>query len=109
MPKQRASALVLDRVSRKAIITRPMNSLRYVLNSIAGLVAGTAVGGLGGWFLGWMLALGYHKRGPSDPGDAPAYAMIGFIMLGACLGAVVGFVVGIIVSVRQTRQKAPVP
>ena len=61
-------------------------------------------GALGGLLLGWFLALGYHKHGPTDPGDAPAYVTLGLIMVGACLGAIVGLVIGIIFSIRFVRR-----
>jgi len=85
---------------------QPRDMLRYICISVAGLLAGVAVGSVGGLSLRWLLALGYHRQGPSDPGDAPAYVAIGLTLLGACLGAIVGLVVGIIFSVRLARRKA---
>jgi ABC-type antimicrobial peptide transport system permease subunit len=82
-----------------------MDMLAYVCVSIAGLIAGLAVGVVGGFSLGWVLALGYHRRGPSDPGDAPVYVAMGLTLFGACLGALVGLVVGIVYSVRLARRK----
>ena len=43
-----------------------MDTLRFIYISVAGLLAGVAVGGVGGLSLGWLLALGYHRRGPGD-------------------------------------------
>ena len=85
---------------------RPAHLFDYISVSILGLLAGAAVGCVGGLSLGWLLGLGYHRRGPSDPGDAPVYVAIGLTMLGACLGAIVGLVLGIIYSVRLARRKA---
>ena len=78
------------------LLTRPMNCLSFVLNSIVGLVAGAVVRSFGGRVLRWLLALGYHRQGPSDPADAPVYVLIGLVMLGAFRGAVARFVVGIV-------------
>lgn len=83
-----------------------MDIARYISISLAGLLAGAGVGCIGGLSVGWLLALGYHKQGPSDPGDAPAYVAIGLMLLGACLGAITGFATGIIFCVRLTRRKA---
>jgi hypothetical protein len=55
-----------------------MDIVRYVGFSVTGLLAGAAVGCIGGLSLGWLLALGYHRHRPSDPADAPAYVAIGF-------------------------------
>jgi hypothetical protein len=85
---------------------QPTGILSYIGISVTGLLAGAAVGCISGITLGWLLALGYHKQGPSDPGDAPVYVAIGLTMLGGCLGAIVGLVVGIIFSVRMARRKA---
>ena len=81
-----------------------MKILVYVSVSLAGLLGGAFAGALGGMLLGWSLALSYHKHGPSDPGDAPAYVTVGLIMVGACLGAIAGFVIGIIYSFRLARR-----
>jgi membrane associated rhomboid family serine protease len=78
--------------------------LSYIAISLAGLLAGSVAGGLGGLLLGWFLALGYHRHGPSDPGDAPVHVALGLMLVGAGLGAIVGLVVGIIYSVRLTRR-----
>jgi len=81
-----------------------MKILSYIAISCAGLLAGAVVGAVGGLLLGWFLALGYHKQGPSDPGDAPAYVTLGLIMVGTCLGAIVGLAIGIIYSIRLVRR-----
>lgn len=81
-----------------------MKILSYIAISFAGLLAGAVVGALGGLLLGWFLALGYHKHGLSDPGDAPAYVTLGLIMVGASLGAIVGLAIGIIYSIRLVRR-----
>jgi len=84
---------------------QPMNFISYICISLAGLLAGAVVGCIGGFSLGWLLALSYHKHGPSDPADAPVYVAIGLTLVGACLGAVIGFAIGIIYCVRLTRRK----
>jgi hypothetical protein len=82
-----------------------MKILSYIGISLAGLLAGAVMGALGGLLLGWFLALGFHKHGPSDPGDAPAYVAFGLMLVGACLGAIAGVVVGIIYSVRLAHRE----
>jgi len=72
---------------------------------ITGLIVGAVVGCVGGLALGWVLALGYHGHGPSDPGDAPVFVTMGLTLSGACLGAVVGLAVSIILCVRSARRK----
>ena len=74
--------------------------------SLVSLVIGAFVGCVGGLALGWVLALGYERRGPSDPGDAPAYVALGLMILGGCLGALGGLIVGIILCVRSARSNA---
>ena len=74
--------------------------------SLVFLVIGAFVGCLGGLALGWFLAFGYERRGPSDPGDAPAYVALGLMLLGGCLRAIAGLVFGIIWSVRSARSNA---
>ena len=83
-----------------------VNILRYVFVPLVSLVIGAFVGCLAGFALGWLLAFGYEKRGPSDPGDAPAYVALGLMLLGGCVGAVAGLIVGIIWSVRSARSHA---
>ena len=58
------------------------------------------------WFIARVLALGYHRHGPSDPDDAPVYVAMGLMLVGACLGAITGFAIGIIFCVRLARRKA---
>lgn len=86
-----------------------MNVLAYIGISIAGLVAGAIAGGIGGLSLGWLLALSYHRRGPSDPGDAPVYFAIGLALIGAWVGAVAGLIVGMIYSVRLAKKRKGSP
>jgi len=83
-----------------------VNILRYFFISLVSLVIGAFVGCVGGLALGWLLALGYERQGPSDPGDAPAYVALGLMLLGGCLGAVAGLIVGIILCVRSARRNA---
>lgn len=85
---------------------QPMNLISYICISLAGLLAGGVVGCIGGLSLGWLLALSYHKHGPSDPADAPVYVAIGLTLVGACLGAVIGFAIGVIYCVSLKRRKA---
>ena len=82
-----------------------MNAIRYVTISIACLFAGSFAGGIGGLALGWVLAFSYHKRGPSDPADAPVYAALALALLGAAIGTIVGLVSGIIYSKRLARKE----
>ena len=84
-----------------------MGVIRYVGISVAASLAGAMVGVGGGWMLGWFLALGYHRRGPSDPGDGPVYATLGLMMVGAWVGAIVALVFGIVFSVRLAHRRAP--
>jgi hypothetical protein len=76
-----------------------MDILRCIRISISGLLVGAMAGGIGGLSLGWLLAFSYHRRGPSDPGDAPMMVALGLAIFGACVGAVAGFVSGMIFSV----------
>jgi hypothetical protein len=85
---------------------QPMDILAYLCIAVAGLLAGVVVGCIGGFSLGWLLALGYHRHGPSDPGDAPVYVAMGLTLVGACLGAITGLAIGIIFCVRLERRKA---
>ena len=84
---------------------KPMDILAYICVSLAGLLAGAAVGCIGGLSLGWLMALRYHRHGPSDPGDAPVYVAMGLVLVGACLGAITGLAIGIIFCVRLARRK----
>jgi ABC-type antimicrobial peptide transport system permease subunit len=79
-----------------------MDIVRYIGFSVTGLLAGGAVGCLCGLSLGWLLALGYHRHGPSDPGDAPAYVAIGLVLVGTILGAITGLVTGFILARRKS-------
>ena len=79
---------------------QPMNIFLYILLSLAASLAGGVMGCVGGLALGWLLAFSYHKRGPSDPADAPVYVALGLMLVGACLGALIGLVVGIIICIR---------
>jgi hypothetical protein len=72
------------------------DEIRYIRLSFRRTVVGVIIGAGGGWTLGRLLALGYHGRGPSDPGDAPVYVEIGLLMVGACVVAIGGLVLGII-------------
>ena len=83
-----------------------MDIVRYVGFSVTGLLAGAAVGCIGGLSLGWLLALGYHRHGPSDPADAPAYVAIGLMLTGAFLGAIIGVVIGAILARRKALTKS---
>ena len=83
-----------------------MDFVRYIGVSVTGLLAGAAAGCIGGLSLGWLLALGYHRHGPTDPGDAPAYVAIGLALTGAFLGAIVGLAIVIVLCVRLARRNA---
>lgn len=85
---------------------RLTNIILYIFISLASLVVGALVGGVAGMVLGWLLALGYQRQGPSDPGDAPAYVALGLMFVGALAGAVAGLIVGIILCVRSARRNA---
>ena len=63
---------------------------------LGGTLLGILLGGLGGLGLGFLLARGYTKRGPSDLADGPAYVGLGLIFLGAGIGAVAGLIAGIV-------------
>lgn len=75
--------------------------LRILLTST---LSGAGIGFLGGLSLGWYWGLSYHRQGPSDPGDAPAYVTMGLLLIGASFGAVFGLVLGIILCVRVARR-----
>ena len=79
--------------------------VRYTAICLVALIVGAALGAVGGLSLGWLLALSYHRHGPSDPGDAPVYVAIGLTMLASFAGALVGLAGGIVISVRQYRQE----
>jgi len=81
-----------------------MQILRYITLSIVGLLAGAITGCLGGLALAWLLALGYHRHGPSDPGDAPVYVAMGLMLIGVCVGAIAGFIIAVVYSVRLARK-----
>jgi hypothetical protein len=81
-----------------------IDMLGYTGTSIVGLVAGAIAGAVSGQSPAWLLALGYHRHGPSDPGDAPVYLAMGLTLGGACVGAIAGFIIGIIYSVRLARR-----
>ena len=81
-----------------------MHVARYVSVSVVGLLAGASGGGICGLLFGSLLAFGYHRHGPCDPGDAPVYVSIGLMMVGACLGAIIGFVIAIVYSVRLAQR-----
>jgi hypothetical protein len=93
------------RVRFQARLIPPMDIVRYISISLTGLLAGAAVGCIGGLSLGWLLALGHHNHGPG-PDDAPAYVAVGLSLIGAFLGAIIGFAIGIIFCVRLARRKA---
>lgn len=78
--------------------------LRYVGFAVMGIVVGAIAGSMSGFLLGTVMGLGYHRHGPSDPGDAPVYVTLGLMVLGAYAGAVGGFVIGIFYSVRFARR-----
>ena len=80
-----------------------MKVLTYIAVSLAGLLSGAVVEAVGGFLLGWLLAVGYSKN-DHRPNDAPVYVALGLMLLGAGLGAIAGMVVGIIYSARLTRR-----
>jgi len=81
-----------------------MQILRYVTLSIVGLLAGAIMGCLAGLALAWLLALRYHRHGPSDPADAPVYVAMGLMLVGACMGAITGFIIAVVYGVRLARR-----
>ena len=82
-----------------------MDIVRYIGFSVAGVLAGAVVGCIGGLSLAWLLALGYRRHGPSDPGDSPAYVAMGLILVGAVLGAITGLIIGVILARRKALIK----
>jgi ABC-type nitrate/sulfonate/bicarbonate transport system permease component len=82
-----------------------MKILPYVRILLTSILVGFGVGIVGGFSVGLFLMLSYHKQGPSDPADGPAYVTMGLIFLGACVGAIVGLVIGIIYCVRLARRR----
>lgn len=72
-----------------------MRVVLYIFISLGALLVGGVVGCSGGWALGWFSSLGYQRQGPSDPGDAPVYLMLGLMFLGTCVGAIAGFATGV--------------
>jgi hypothetical protein len=78
--------------------------LLLIASLLAFIVVGAMAGGVAGALLGWVLALGYHKRGPTDPGDAPIYVAIGLTMTGAIVGALVGLIIGSVYIVKVARK-----
>ena len=65
---------------------------------------GAIAGSICGLALGWLLAFGYHRHGPSDPGDAPVYVAMGLMLVGACVGAVTGLIIAVVYGVRLARK-----
>jgi hypothetical protein len=82
-----------------------MDILTHVPSALLGLLAGAITGGISGMGVGCVMVLSYHRRGPSDPGDAPVYVAMGLIMFGACLGAIAGFIIGLTRSVLSARKR----
>jgi hypothetical protein len=80
-----------------------MDIVRYVGFSVTGLLAGAAVGCIGGLSLGWLLALGYHRHGHLTllmlPRTWP-------MLTGAFLGAIIGVVIGAILARRKALTKS---
>jgi hypothetical protein len=83
-----------------------MSIVRYASISIAGLLAGAAAGCIGGLLLGLLVAMGYHRHGPADPGDAPVYVAVGLMQIGAFLGAIAGSAIAVTFCSRSAKRQA---
>ena len=79
--------------------------LLYLCIVIAGILAGAILTGLVGLLLGILLASGYTKRDPSDPGDAPVYVALALIFFGAIIGAVIGAILSLVSCVFLAYRK----
>jgi hypothetical protein len=69
---------------------------------VSGVVIGAIVVGSTWLILGLLLARGYTKRGPTDPGDAPAYVGLELIFFGTIAGAILGFVAGVAICILRS-------
>jgi hypothetical protein len=76
--------------------------IHYLIIVVSGVVIGAIVVGAIGLILGLLLAHGYTKRGPTDPGDAPVYVGLGLIFIGSIGGAILGFMTGIAICIRKS-------
>ena len=83
-----------------------MKILPYVRILLTSILVGFGAGIVGGFSVGLYLIFSYHKQGPSDPADGPAYVTMGRIFFGARIGAIVGLVIGIINCVCLARRRA---
>jgi hypothetical protein len=77
----------------------------YIGIFVTSILVGAGVGLSGGFSVGLYLMVSYHRQGPNDPADAPAYVAMGLMFFGTCLGAIGGLLVGIIRCVRLARHK----
>lgn len=57
--------------------------------------------------LGRVLALGFRRHGPCDPGDASLYVAMGLVEIGACVGAITGCIIAVVYCVRLARRRKP--
>jgi hypothetical protein len=78
----------------------------YLGVAVLGSLIGAIAVGVAGLLLGLLMARGYTRRGPSDPGDAPVYVAMGLTLFAAAAGAIIGFIAGVgwcVVLARRRR------
>jgi len=85
-----------------------MKILPYIRILLTNILIGFGAGILISVSVGLYLMFTYHKQGPGDPADAPAYVAMGLMFIGACLGALGGLAVGLIFCVRFARRQSSI-